>query len=131
MVAISNHRIERINKSEDTVTFDYIDYAAGGTQKQMTLNSEEFIRYFQQHILPSWFTKIRTYGYMGNRGRQQRINDLLKKMKLPLHKESVTIPMQIHMFEKYGIDTKQCPFCKNKTLQLLKIFYPWKQTGDG
>ena len=59
-VAISNHRISSINESEDNVTFDYKDYAAGGTQKQMTLGGEEFIRRFQHHILPAWFTKIRT-----------------------------------------------------------------------
>lgn len=130
-VAISNHRISSVNEREDTVTFDYKDYAAGGTQKPMTLTGDEFIRRFQQHILPAWFTKIRTYGYLSNRGRQQRVNEVLKKMKLPLHKEPVTIPMQIYMFEKYGIDTSECPCCKNKTLQLVKIFYPWKQAGDG
>ena len=32
-VAISNHRISSINEREDTVTFDYKDYATGGTQK--------------------------------------------------------------------------------------------------
>lgn len=113
-VAISNHRIKSINEQEGTVTFDYKDNANGSTQKQMILSGEEFIRRFQQHILPAWFTKIRTYGYLGNRGRQHRINDILKKMKLPLHKEPVSIPLQIYMFENMVLIQSYAPAVKIK-----------------
>jgi len=130
-VAISNHRIHSINDEDGTVSFDYKDYADGGTQKQMTLTTHEFIRRFEQHILPERFTKIRTYGYLSNRDRQRRINEVLKKMKLPLHKGLVKIPLQIRMLEQFGIDMAECPCCKNKTLQLVKIFYPWKHWSDG
>jgi hypothetical protein len=97
----------------------------------MTLTIHEFIRRFEQHILPERFTKIRTYGYLANRNRLQRITQVLKKMKLPLHKGLVKIPLQIRLLEQFGIDTNECPCCKNKTLQLVKIFYPWKHWGDG
>src|SRR6185312_14348740 len=70
-VAISNHRICSINDEQGTVTFDYKDYADEGKQKQMTLAALEFIRRFEQHILPERFTKIRTYGYLANRNRHQ------------------------------------------------------------
>ncbi len=130
-VAISNHRISSINKEDDTVRFDYKDYNDGGVKKQMTLSCPEFIRRFTQHILPPRFTKIRTYGYLANRNRIQRINEVLKKMKLPLHKGIVKLPIQLFMLLKYGVDMQQCPGCKNKTLQLLKIFYPWKRCDDG
>ena len=125
-VAISNHRISSIN-DEGTVTFDYKDYADDGKQKQMTLSASEFIRRFEQHILPERFTKIRTYGYLANRNRNQRINEVLGKMKLPLHKGLIKIPLQIRMREQFGIDMDECPACKNKTLKLVQIFYPWKQ----
>ena len=130
-VAISNHRISSINDEQATVTFDYKDYGDENKQKQMTLACSEFIRRFEQHILPERFTKIRTYGYLANRNRHQRINEVLKKMKLPLHKGLIKIPLQIRMFEQFGIDMEQCPCCKNKTLKLVKVFYPWKQAGDG
>ncbi len=137
-VAISNHRICNINDDEDTVTFVYKDYRSVGTgnadegkQKQMTLAVPEFIRRFEQHILPERFTKIRTYGYLANRNRHQRINEILKKMKLPLHKGLVKIPIQDRMLEQFGIDMAECPLCKNKTLQLIKTFYPWKHWSDG
>ena len=123
-VAISNHRISSINDQEGTVTFEYKDYAGDNKKKQMTLSSAEFIRRFEQHILPKGFTKIRTYGYLGNRNRHQRINDVLKTMKLPLHKGLVKIPLPLRMMERYGMNINQCPCCKQKTLQLLKIFYP-------
>jgi Putative transposase/Transposase zinc-binding domain len=130
-VAISNHRIQSINDQDDTVTFNYKDYADSGLQKQMTLSAHEFIRRFEQHILPERFTKIRTYGYLSNRNRHQRINEVLKKMKMPLHKGLVKIPIEVRMLEQFGIDMSECPACKNKTLQLVKIFYPWKHSDDG
>jgi hypothetical protein len=130
-VAISNHRISSINDEEATVAFEYKDYADDNKKKLMTLSSDEFIRRFEQHILPKGFTKIRTYGYLSNRNRHQRINEVLKKMKLPLHKGLVKIPLELRMMERFGMDIKQCPRCKQKTLQLLRIFYPWKQVDDG
>lgn len=128
-VAISNHRLTAID--EQSVTFDYKDYADDSKQKQMTLNGPEFIRRFEQHILPERFTKIRTYGYLANRNRHQRINEVLKKMKLPQHKERVIVPVAVRMIEQYGIDLNECPCCKGKTMQLITIFNPWKHTDDG
>ena len=98
---------------------------------QMTLGCSEFIRRFEQHILAERFCKIKTYGYLANRNRHQRINEILKKMRLPLHKGLIKIPMQIGMLEQFGIDINECPCCKNKTLKLVKVFYPWKQAVDG
>lgn len=130
-VAISNHRITTINDQEDTVSFAYKDYADGSKQKHMTLSTAEFIRRFKQHILPKRFTKIRTYGYLSNRNRHGRINEVLKKMKLPLHKGLVKVPLELRLKEDYGIDMRECPCCKNKTMQLLLVFNPWKRADDG
>ena len=120
-VAISNHRIVQVEN--DKVTFRYKDYADNGKQKVMTLEAAEFIRRFTQHILPKRFTKIRTYGYLANRNRNKRINEVLKKMKLPLHRGLIKLPLELRMMEQYGMDIKQCPCCKQQTLQLLKIHY--------
>jgi hypothetical protein len=130
-VAISNHRICSINDEDNTVSFVYKDYTDDNQQKQMTLSVTEFIRRFEQHILPQRFTKIRTYGYLANRSRHQRINEMLKKMKLPLHKGLVKVPLQLRLMQQYGIDIRECPCCKNKTLQLVQAYYPWKRADDG
>lgn len=130
-VAISNHRICSINEQDDTVTFDYKDYADEGKQKQMTLSCAEFIRRFEQHILPPHFTKIRTYGYLANRDRHIRINQALRAMNLPPHQGLIKIPLQVRMKEAFGVDINECPCCKNKSLKLIKVFYPWKKGDDG
>lgn len=130
-VAISNHRINSINDQDDTVSFSYKDYADGNKQKEMTLSRAEFIRRFQQHILPKRFTKVRTYGYLSNRNRHRRINEVLKKMNLPVHKGLVKVPLEITLMENYGIDIRECPCCKNKTLQLVQVYNPWKRGDDG
>jgi hypothetical protein len=106
-VAISNHRIQSIDAQTGAVTFTYKDYSDDGDQKQMTLTSDEFIRRFAQHILPERFTKIRTYGYLSNRGRHDRIKAVLKNMGLPLHKGLVKIPIEVRMLKQYGIDMKE------------------------
>lgn len=130
-VAISNHRIMAIDEQNNTVSFGYKDYADGGKQKQMVLSKQEFIRRFKQHILPKGFTKIRSYGYLSNRNRQQRINEVLKKMKLPLHKGMIKIPIEVHLLEKYGITISQCPCCQKNTMELQVVYQPWKKGDDG
>ena len=130
-VAISNHRISGIDKQDDTESFHYKDYSDENKQKQMTLKGEEFIRRFEQHILPKGFTKIRTYGYLANRNRHQRIEAVLKDMKLPIHKAIINIPIQVRMLEKYGIDLKECSCCMGKTMELIGVVVPWKQNDDG
>ena len=61
-VAISNHGIQAYDGRAHRVTFGYKDYADGGNQKEMVLSDSEFVRRFEQHILPQRFTKIRSYG---------------------------------------------------------------------
>src|SRR5205085_6030441 len=130
-VAISNHRICSINDEEQTLTFDYKDYADNNSKKQMTISCTEFIRRFEQHILPPRFTKIRTYGYLANRDRKQRIKEVLKQMEVPEHKGLVEVPLAVTMLERYGIDITECPCCRNKTMQLVQIYYPYKHEDDG
>ncbi|MEJ7740770.1 MAG: IS91 family transposase [Chitinophagaceae bacterium] len=130
-VAVSNHRITSINDQDDTVSFNYKDYSDDNKQKQMTLSGAEFLRRFEQHILPKGFTKIRTYGYLANRNRHQRIGEVLKKMQLPRHKPLIKIPMQVRLMERYGINISECPGCKGNSMQLVKVYYPWKQADDG
>ena len=39
----------------------------------MTLDTMEFLRRFLQHVLPKGFMKIRHYGLLANRQRQQKL----------------------------------------------------------
>jgi hypothetical protein len=58
-VALSNNRIVRV--ADDQVTFRYRLGATGQTA-YCTLDVQEFIRRFLQHILPKRFVKLRYYG---------------------------------------------------------------------
>ena len=117
-VAISNHRIERINM-DSNVTFEYKDYADNGSKKKMTLSGEEFLRRYEQHILPSRFCKIRHYGYLSNYKRKERIEAIMKQMDLPLHAEQLLVSSTIRMIEKYGTNDRLCRCCKKAKLELL------------
>jgi hypothetical protein len=39
----------------------------------MTLTAEEFIRRFLLHVLPNGFRRIRYYGFLGNRHREEKL----------------------------------------------------------
>ena len=79
-VAIANSRL--ISMDERGITFRWKDYRAKGKtrHKTMTLTTDEFIRRFLLHVLPSGFHRIRHYGLLANTGRQDnlaRIRELL------------------------------------------------------
>lgn len=95
----------------------------------MTVSSQAFILRFTQHILPKRFTKIRTYGYLANRNRQQRTNAVLRQLRLSPHKGLVKLPVAIKLMERFGIAIHQCPGCKKSSLELVKVYNPRKK-GD-
>jgi hypothetical protein len=70
-VALSNHRL--VTLEDGKVTFRYRDYADSRKDKFLTLSAEEFLRRFVMHVLPKGFMKIRHYGLLSSRHRQQRL----------------------------------------------------------
>jgi putative transposase len=70
-VAISNDRL--VDIAEGKVTFRYKDYRHDAQQKKMTLKAGEFIRRFLLHVLPHGFQRIRYYGFLANRYREQKL----------------------------------------------------------
>ncbi|MBU4052781.1 MAG: transposase, partial [Proteobacteria bacterium] len=76
-VAISTHRI--ISLENGKVTIGYRNRKAG-TKETLCLDAVEFIRRFMQHILPSGFMKIRSYGFLANRYKKQKIGQVREKL---------------------------------------------------
>ncbi len=78
-VAIANSRL--IAFDDNLVTFRWKDYRATGDarHKLMTLASDEFIRRFLIHVLPSGFHRIRHYGLFAN---GQRTDNLARLRQL-------------------------------------------------
>jgi Putative transposase/Transposase zinc-binding domain len=67
-VAISNGRLVSLENAQ--VTFRYRD-SRTGQAKLCTLDVEEFIRRFLQHVLPKGFVKVRYYGFLSPGHRPQ------------------------------------------------------------
>ena len=59
-IAISNNRI--LSDKNGQITFKYLN-SKTNKWKTMTLEAEEFLRRFLQHVLPSGFHKVRSYGF--------------------------------------------------------------------
>ena len=94
--AITPHRILEINEKEGTVSFKYKDYRHRGTdaeQKEMSISIDEFIRRFEQHMLPFRYVRIRNFGYLQNHGRAKRLKGLFEKLNLPAPPDKMRIPI--------------------------------------
>ena len=106
-VAISNHRL--VSMDNDKVTFRWKDYAQGYRQRTMTLKATEFIRRFLLHVLPPGFMRIRQFGFMANRHRQEKLDRCRQLLSSP---PTVTKRCDTNAktppFEK----SDRCPLCK-------------------
>ncbi len=70
-VAFSGGRL--VGVAEEGVTFTYQDYRRQGRRKEMTLPGGEFVRRFLLHVLPRGFVRVRHYGLLANRGRDEKL----------------------------------------------------------
>ena len=126
-VAISNNRLLDIEAGK--VTFRWKDYRDGNTQKTMTLAAEEFIRRFLLHVLPAGLKRIRYYGFLGNRHRQEKLLRCrqLLKMRLP-----VPPPTQAKASRDYrdryealtGLSLRRCPRCQHGRMRIIEASVP-------
>ena len=122
-MAITHHRVTHLDDHQ--ITFRYKDYHDFDKVKLMTLTNEEFLRRFEQHILPKGFVKIRSYGFLKNYNKSARLNDLRLSMKLPPSPPKVRIPVRQRILEKYGKDISLCPRCEKGTMQLMDTIRPY------
>jgi len=119
-VAIGNRRLVRADAR--SVSFDYKDYAQGARHKIMTLDLPEFVRRFCLHVLPHRFVKIRHYGLLGNRTRQQR----LAAARALLNCAAPRVPEPTLAPKPAVSDSPRetCPFCRQQTLVFVRLLPP-------
>jgi hypothetical protein len=91
-VAISNSRL--IAFDHNGVTFKWKDYRAKGHEraKVMTLATDEFIRRFLIHVLPTGFHRIRHYGLFAGHKRAENIAQARKLLNAPAPQTEVGDP---------------------------------------
>jgi hypothetical protein len=120
-VAISNRRLLSVDGQK--VSFTYKDYAHDSRRRTMTLEVEEFVRRFCLHILPERFVKIRHYGLLGNRQRQQRLAQA-RKLLGEVALLPTTDPLPAPPPNEATTPKGHCPFCGQPTLLLVREVAP-------
>jgi hypothetical protein len=123
-VAISNNRLLAIEN--DQVRFQWKDYRNGDQSKVMTLPSEEFIRRFLLHVLPDGFQRIRYYGFLANRNRQEKLAQCrrLLRMQVPIPQSTESQPdtgYRDRYEELTGCSLRQCPQCRQGRMLIVQI----------
>lgn len=113
-VAISNNRLASF--TGEHVTFHWKDYRHESRHKVMRLDSHEFVRRFLLHVLPTGFQRIRHYGLLANRGREEKLRRCreLLDAPIPVVEEHAVDPDE-DCRDRYqrltGVSLHDCPVC--------------------
>lgn len=126
-VAISNHRL--LDIENDQVSFQWKDYRQGGEVKVMTLSAEEFIRRFLLHVLPDGFQRIRYYGFLGNRYRQEKLDRCRHLLGMPgASQQPAVSSSEKDYLDRYedltGCSLRQCPQCQSGRMVRVLTLLP-------
>jgi hypothetical protein len=113
-VAISNNRLLDIDNGH--VSFSWKDYRENNQQKTMTLSAAEFIRRFLLHVLPDGFQRIRYYGFLSNRYRQQKLAQCRQLLGRPSPEQTPNRSQPVqdyhdHYEQLTGSSLRECPAC--------------------
>ena len=129
-IAITNDRL--ISMSNGRVTFSLKNYRRNGKRETMTLDAVEFIRRFLMHVLPNGFVRIRHYGFLAHRHRQEKLKKcrvfLNVEEKTPLETRSET-PIQEQDWDDLvcsltGSNPLVCPVCRHGRMITIRILFP-------
>jgi hypothetical protein len=120
-VAISNHRL--IDMENGQIRFLWKDYR-DQKGKTMSLSADEFIRRFLLHVLPARFQRIRYYGFLGNRYREEKLTLCRRLLDMPPPETSAAQPHPDYQ-DRYEILTghslRHCPVCRSGHMRVIEI----------
>jgi Putative transposase/Transposase zinc-binding domain len=121
-IAISNNRLLSIEDGK--VRFRWKDYRNNHHRGAMTLAADEFIRRFLLHVLPEGFQRIRYYGFLCNRHREQKLARC--RELLGMHMDSPSTRERSDDYrDRYeavtGASLKECPVCHHGQMILLEV----------
>jgi hypothetical protein len=122
-VALSNRRL--LDLADDQVTFSYRDRRDGNRLKELTLAAPEFLRRFLLHVTPPGLCRIRHYGFLSNRCKEQqlpRCRALLGQPPPP----NPPVPLEVValVLRFTGIDITRCPRCQQGRLVARERLLP-------
>jgi len=124
-IAIANSRIT--DYDGENVTFRYKDRADGNATKARTVSGQKFSQLFLQHVLPPRFVRIRHYGILAVRRREDlaRCRELLGAQPMaPPQKDTSWVTT----FERlFGSNPLRCPACKTGVLVATRVLPPMRK----
>jgi hypothetical protein len=121
-VAISNDRL--IGIGDGKVRFRWRDYRNGNRQKTMALTTNEFIRRFLLHVLPAGFQRIRYYGFLGNRCREEKLARCRQLLAMPQPDPSAceaAADYRDRYEEITGTSLTECPACHQGRMLVIDV----------
>jgi hypothetical protein len=116
-VAISNNRL--LEMKDGKVSFRWKDYRSDNAKKVMTLDVHDFIGRYLQHILPSRFVRIRSYGLLARRNRTTKLARCREVLNAP-GPAPVTETWQAMFKRLTGHSIDECPACRQGQMQVVK-----------
>jgi hypothetical protein len=117
-VAIANQRLVALQDGH--VSFRWKDYRHASQPAVMTLQATEFIRRFLLHVLPRGFVKIRHFGFLANRGREDNIR-LCRKL---LDAQSPNVRDAAITRQPQPNPPDRCPLCNEGSMRPVEIILP-------
>ena len=93
----------------------------------MTLDADEFIRRFLFHVLPDGFQRIRYYGFLGNRYREEKLarcRQLLGMPACPNRPSEESQDYRDRYEELTGCSLRECPVCHQGRMVTIAILPP-------
>ena len=129
-VGMSSRRILHLDPVTHQVSFRYRDYAHGGKIQVLHLDTGEFARRFCLHILPKGFCKVRHYGLLGNRGREQRLEKvraaiLVAKARVRPQRKTGVTPVSSAQPQM------RCPYCGSLHQRLVWVLPRSRRSQPG
>jgi hypothetical protein len=120
-VAIDESRIQSIDT--ESVTFRYKDYRDHSKTKSMTLDGQEFLRRFLQHILPTGFVKVRHYGVFAHANKAAALKKLRDSLKAQARWLATATKAICALLRKTTapIPPPQCPHCQSQNLVATEV----------
>jgi len=115
-VAIANSRIKRLENG-------MVSFTAKNRKKKITeiitITAVEFIRRFLLHSLPNGFVRIRHYGFLANRNRNENLNTIRQLMGVSSLDENEETTLEEIMLQLTGTDITICPCCTEGKMQFF------------
>jgi hypothetical protein len=115
-VAIANSRIRAIKDGRVTFT---AKNRKKNKMESVTITAVEFIRRFLSHSFPRGFVRIRHYGFLANRNRNEYLNAIRDLMNVSDPPEKEVASLEEMMLQLTGIDITVCPCCTKGKMQFF------------